>query len=405
MPSHGLANVELKAFTLILTADCNLRCSYCYQNAKQRASMTWETARAAVDFLFTLPSTELELHFQGGEPLLESGTIVETVDYVRRQVPEGKTLKYEICTNGTLLDQALLDFLARNRFEVRISFDGVPAMQDWRGAGTFRRLDRLLDCYMKEQPDHFETLGVNITLAPRAILHLAESVEYLLGKGIRKIGVSPVFNPDTPWTEGDAGELRRQFSRIFDICLRHLRRTGDSPFLPFRQSRLGRLHRSGECSMCEIVRGKSLTVDVDGRVYGCAALAESYLRIDAPLFRSCQTQLALGHLQDPAFLERLAAFPEALARAEVFHHKERKYSSSGRCSECRYIDCCHVCPLSIVMNPRNQDLNRVPDFACAFYKIASAYRDCFPMHGGTLSVLLAGMEAARIASESDPGGQ
>ena len=42
---------DLQLVDVILTAGCNLRCGYCYQNDKKPRSMDWDTLRASADLL------------------------------------------------------------------------------------------------------------------------------------------------------------------------------------------------------------------------------------------------------------------------------------------------------------------------------------------------------------------
>jgi hypothetical protein len=65
-------------------------------------------------------------------------------------------------------------------------------------------------------------------------------------------------------------------------------------------------------------------------------------------------------------------------RAEIFHHKEMKYSSYGRCRDCSYLNGCYVCPVSIGYDPANEDPRKIPDFLCAYNMVALKYRDRFP---------------------------
>ena len=82
----------VKSVTFIVTHQCNLRCSYCYETNKSEARMTEETARRCVDLLFQedergdgLVTPEnadgLILDFIGGEPMLEIGLIDRIVSY------------------------------------------------------------------------------------------------------------------------------------------------------------------------------------------------------------------------------------------------------------------------------------------------------------------------------------
>ena len=66
--------------TLHLTADCNLRCRYCYEtHCKNR--MTWDTAKQAVDLVFSYGHKTNGLSLFGGEPLLERALTEEICRY------------------------------------------------------------------------------------------------------------------------------------------------------------------------------------------------------------------------------------------------------------------------------------------------------------------------------------
>ena len=41
--------MPLRMLVLSLTGDCNLACRYCYASGQDRRTMTWETARRAID--------------------------------------------------------------------------------------------------------------------------------------------------------------------------------------------------------------------------------------------------------------------------------------------------------------------------------------------------------------------
>ena len=57
---------RISALELILTAGCNLRCSYCYQTDKQERSMEWSTLRSAADRLLASSAREVPGLFIGG---------------------------------------------------------------------------------------------------------------------------------------------------------------------------------------------------------------------------------------------------------------------------------------------------------------------------------------------------
>ena len=83
----------------------------------------------------------MSLLFIGGEPLLEFPLMRQAVEYIEDAPARHLRVHYEIVTNGTLLRDEQTAFLAEHDFDVQFSFDGVPAAQDLRGAGTFAVLD------------------------------------------------------------------------------------------------------------------------------------------------------------------------------------------------------------------------------------------------------------------------
>ena len=63
---------DLQLLTVILTARCNLRCRYCFRDAKRARSMTWDTLQAALDLVVRSRQPVVQVLFTGGEPLLDS---------------------------------------------------------------------------------------------------------------------------------------------------------------------------------------------------------------------------------------------------------------------------------------------------------------------------------------------
>ena len=340
--------------------------------------------------------------FSGGEPLLEFPAIQAAVRYLEEKSPPGRRIRLGLSTNGILLNDNIADFLAQHDFETHLSFDGVPLAQDLRARSTFAVLDRLLDKIGTRNAEYFaHKLRVNMTLMPAAIVSLSESISYFLGKGVRELVVYPADLPDSAWSGKRTEELQDQFAAVFETCLRHFQQTGQVPLLLFRRKPEEFLRRTGGRLMCGALSGRNITVDVDGLAYGCPLAVESYRRVRSPVLRSRLARLKIGAVSDPQFGRTCIRF-EALSRAsEPLYRKETKHSCFGRCSECRFFDLCETCPLSAGCNPRNSDPDRVPDFPCAFHRIALAFRDGFPVGLGTLDMLQAAMDRKAFKPERE----
>jgi uncharacterized protein len=72
--------------------------------------------------------------WQGGEPTLMGSTSSVAVEIAERVKRPGVRLEHTIQTNGTLLTEEWIDFLAEHRFLVGLSIDGPRELHDHTGS-------------------------------------------------------------------------------------------------------------------------------------------------------------------------------------------------------------------------------------------------------------------------------
>lgn len=378
--------MHFRCLSVVLTADCNLRCRYCYQQGKRRASLQWPVLKTALDALLQSGRDDLEVSFTGGEPLLAFPTIRRAVLHVGHRLRSVQRVKWTLTTNGTLLTDRRIAFLDAHGFTVVLSFDGVPAAQAARGRATFRQLDQLLDRLRRRHRRFFERrLSVTATVSAHSAPYLGESVEYFLTKRVRNLELSPVMG-EAGRQPGVIDELRLQFERLSHALRRHYEQTGRVPLKLFRKDRPEPGPAPSEW-VCLAATDENLTIDVDGQVYGCVLAAASYHRSPARVLRPALAALKIGRMSDPDFAARLTAMPDVASGCGAFQHPERRYSSYGRCADCTFLGRCHVCPLAAAPEPAWDDVTRVPDFVCAFNQVALAARDRFPRQPSAYEVV------------------
>lgn len=130
----------LKHIILMITEQCNFRCKYCiysdaysYSRNHSFLSMSWETAKQAIDYFiqFNLKSLEYNpnlfpsVGFYGGEALTNWEIIVKSVEYIKQKYSkEFPNIIYTITTNGSLLDSNKINFMLDNKFSIAVSIDG-----------------------------------------------------------------------------------------------------------------------------------------------------------------------------------------------------------------------------------------------------------------------------------------
>lgn len=133
-------NNELYGLFLNITTKCNLSCSYCVfggdydnHNPLEQQEMSWETARAAIDFFLARAKKEGELRvdFFGGEPLLAFPLIKRIVATLKEELrPRNQDIFITISSNGTVMNDEILDFLLEHNAILQISIDGEKEIHD-----------------------------------------------------------------------------------------------------------------------------------------------------------------------------------------------------------------------------------------------------------------------------------
>jgi len=170
---------RLKQLTLQVTQQCNLRCAYCaysgiYNNSRTHANavMSFDVAKKAIDF-FLERNNELSkvvIGFYGGEPLLEFDLIKHCVEYSKSKV-EGKEIRFNMTTNGTLLTDKVVDFLVENDFTLAISLDGSKEEHDVNrkfinGQGSFDIIMKNIKRLKERYPKYGEEIMFLTTINP-----------------------------------------------------------------------------------------------------------------------------------------------------------------------------------------------------------------------------------------------
>ncbi len=400
----------LRYLNLSLTAACNLDCAYCAQrreHAQRPRVLARKHLYAALDLALQSTEHRVRVTFTGGEPLLEYDLLQRAVAYVGENKPPGKQFKFCLFTNGIGLSPERIAYLDNNRFDIQLSCDGVAAAQEFRGAGTFTRLDCLFTELRRRHEAFFKTrLSVAVTVHPGNLRWLADSIEYLLTKRVRSIKLSPVLDS----FDGAGGDFREafaaQFARIDRASRQHFERTGEVPVTLLKNDSETETRRVKTRPMCTALAGRSLAVDYRGVGFACSPMSSTMQRMPEGLLTYQLPGLVIGDVCAPDFQDRWQRHvtanradlrADAVAgsdvggaeggcreqagkncRASIFRNKENKYSSFARCAECRWLDRCGVCPLSIGYLAGNTDPNRVPDFHCAFNLAAFTYQSQFP---------------------------
>lgn len=198
-----------KALCLNIAHDCNIRCGYCFASTGNyhggRKLMSLEVARKAIDFLLETSGSRrrLEVDFFGGEPLLNFDVVKKTIEYGReREKVYGKRIGFTMTTNGTLLDDEIIDYVNENMDNVVLSLDGRKQINDrmrkfTTGQGTFDDLLPRIKNFVAKRGEKSYYIRGTFTANN---LDFCNDVLFMADQGFREVSIEPVVaEPDKPY--------------------------------------------------------------------------------------------------------------------------------------------------------------------------------------------------------------
>ncbi|MCQ4925634.1 radical SAM protein [Tissierella carlieri] len=123
--SRDTLNVTIK-----LTNDCNFRCVYCYQEHEKKY-LSAENAKTIIEFFkkqLNLGYNFIDVHWFGGEPLLNENPLFEIEEFLVREKIKGTS---DITTNGYTIDEDLILKLKSTRISsLQLTLDGDKEFHD-----------------------------------------------------------------------------------------------------------------------------------------------------------------------------------------------------------------------------------------------------------------------------------
>jgi sulfatase maturation enzyme AslB (radical SAM superfamily) len=340
-----------------LTDRCNFSCPYCYE-PKSGRTLSREALLRSVDGLHPLFARDCVVNFYGGEPLLSFDLIrcaVERLERLNRS--KGGKTRFSVSTNGSLIDDEVLDFLDEHGFSVLLSFDGT-AQDAGRVKGSFDRLAALVPEILARTRIRLET---NSVFTAGTVGHLTSSLALLLRFGVRRIhaGVSPRGD----WTPAAFRRVEREMATARSLLLERFDRLADVPWIDMAEPDPPGPRR------CDAGRGQ-LALGADGRLWGCflfphffagkkgAARGEEYCYGDIEAFRA-----------DPAGTE--ARVMRAVAGLGMMNAR----TPARHCVMCDEFPTCWICPLAAAFD--SGTLGEITSRGCEMARLVRREKDRF----------------------------
>ncbi|MBI4744287.1 MAG: radical SAM protein [Actinobacteria bacterium] len=293
---HRLLKRRSSHITLCVSQACNMSCKYCYAEGgnfgKKALLMSEETALRAVDYLFekTKGIQEIGLIFFGGEPLLNFKVIKKAVEYSRKLAQKtGQRIGFSLTTNGTIMNDEIIEFLCTNRFGLKVSMDGPKSVQDdmrplKTGEGSYDLVAKNLKSLLKRRGH----LSVRPTLT-RHNIEMNNLANFFEEFGFTRIGFgiaegSCFAKEDYDFGPEEFEKIFFEYEKTVNEILDRLDKKIKVPFNPF-ENLLNEIHTRRKTRVrCGLARGVS-TIAVDGRIYPC----HRYVGMDAFVIGNLET--------------------------------------------------------------------------------------------------------------------
>lgn len=328
---------EGKAYevTFIVTEDCNLRCSYCYQvhkNNKHR--MTFEIAKKAIDYLLDNPqmfdAEGVLWDFIGGEPLLEIDLIDQIMDYIKIKTYKlghkwAKNYRINIGTNGTLYDRPNVQrFIKKNKGKLNmgITIDGTKRKHDMHrvyqnGNGSYDDVFRNIPQWLQD----FPSSTTKVTFGSEDLVYLKESIIHLWNNGLSIIPANVVF--EDAWKEGDDVVFEEQLRELADYIIDN--ELWDKVNCTLFDDRIGRPNDRTSINSNYCGTGRMLAIDAQGNFYPCLRFSD---------FTLCEKKgISIGNIETGIDYDKVRPF---LALST-------KVISSEECLNCEIASGCGWC--------------------------------------------------------------
>lgn len=170
---------HLNNLVLQVTQQCNLRCRYCVFSGSYTGrihsdkSMSMEVAKKSIDFFLerTVDASKVSIAFFGGEPLLRFDFVKELVAYAESKT--SKEIIFVLTTNGTLLNEEMIEFFIKHHLLLTISFDGDKRIHDKNRvfadgkSGTFDVITAKIEKLRHKYPEYFSGVRFNVVMDQR----------------------------------------------------------------------------------------------------------------------------------------------------------------------------------------------------------------------------------------------
>ena len=280
-----------QTFSIYLAQACNMACCYCWNRGgtfgKPGHLMGKKGAQRVTTLILSLveasSADKIFINFYGGEPLLDFPVLKRvTLDLLQQEARLAKNFYFTLDTNGTLLEGAAAQFLARHFTQIGVSLDGSQAVHDIQrpgkyGENTWQRIVNNVKIFPNPK-----LLGIRATLTAFSDSYL-ETFRHLTTLGIGRIQLeychepgyhsNPIFEKLMVSPERQVAELR-EFADYYVGYISRYKDARDIPFVSNLLDNVSRIRRGNRFTRPCGAGTNTLAINSHGEVFPCIAFVD-----------------------------------------------------------------------------------------------------------------------------------
>jgi len=318
----------------------------------------WRSSQRCSVFFYPFLKKQFYLNFYGGEPFLQYHLIQDTVGILsEKNRLTKKKGQFSITTNGSLLTEDRLPFLAKNRFAIELSFDGF-VQNIGRKKESFKKTVSLIQKIHDFPGIRLET---NSVFTPETIAFLSRSMEYIVGLGVSSVRFSLSYL--NPWNENAIKTLHQEMIKLRFFLTRHFEQTHTIPvynFIPKKKKGF---------FFCSAGTDR-ITITTDGHIWGCHLFSDYYYREKKT---SGYEKFHFGHFE--TFKSNWQnTFPQIKSQYKKLSMDEYK-ADKRECFLCPDIQWCQVCPVNAAFS--SGSIGTISEFFCRLQQLKIRQKKLF----------------------------
>ncbi|MDP1879446.1 MAG: radical SAM protein [Parachlamydiaceae bacterium] len=265
----------MKSLTIILTDKCNLSCSYCYLSEKgEKRYIDNQTLSRVIYWFFQqciqVDEKKINIVFFGGEPLIAFPRLKFAVEFAKNLAKRFSVeISFLTITNGTLVNEEILDFFIENKVVLQLSIDGEKDSHNEHrttksNKGSHNSIKFIEN--IKKYLNKGLKVSANMVYTSHTAHKLYKNYLYLQSLGFKSIRLRPVTGCFDEW---DEHILKEQINLI----LNDWANKDDIKLYPIsnyfehqkRTSSFDELDNEVVCNLASL----QFTVDMNGDLFPC----------------------------------------------------------------------------------------------------------------------------------------